>query len=154
MNLTKTINDIEYELKNKNHKLIIIIGDSNSNHLLSEKLQNFKNIDSLNLNFYLSKILHSLSKNERTDPVNIIEDIISEHSSKDVILFCNINILFDTNLKWNPIEIFKKLSRNHFLIVLWDGKLTGNKLQYASSQHLEYCQYQLPDLGEIFIIEQ
>ena len=34
MNLTETIEKIEYELKNKNHELIIITGDSNSNHLL------------------------------------------------------------------------------------------------------------------------
>ena len=152
MSLNETINAIKFEIDRKNHKLIIVVSTKNTHDSLLEKLQTIEKIDCLNLNFHLSKILIQLSKNEFNDPVEIIENLLSENSSKDIILFSNINILFDSTLKWNPMDILKKLSRNHFLIVFWEGNTNENNLQYAVQSHLEFYQYPLQDLNETVIM--
>jgi hypothetical protein len=154
MSVIQTIEKIKFHITQNNHKLIIILGDKNTHNLLLEKLKSLENIDILNLNLLLSKKLITLSKNEYSNPVEILEDLFIENSTKDVILLSYINILFDVNLKWNPLDIFKKLSLNRTVVVLWDGKLNERGLEYASPQHLEYRQYSISDLNEILIIDQ
>ena len=150
-----TMEKIKFHITQNDHKLIIILGDKKTNNNLLEKLKSLENFDILNLNHLLSKILITLSKNEqRSNPIEIIETIFAKNSTKDVILLSYINILFDVNLKWNPLDIFKKLSLNRTVVVLWDGKLNERGLEYASPQHLEYRQYSISDLTEILIMGQ
>ncbi len=151
MSTIQTIEKIKSEITRNDHKLIIITGTKNTHNSLLEKLQAFEKIDCINLNLHLSKIL--ISKNGLNDPNDIIENLLSEISTKDIILFSNINILFDSTLKWNPMNILKNLSCNHMLIVFWDGEINGNNLQYAVQKHSEFRQYPIHDLTEILIIE-
>jgi len=153
MSVIKTIEKIKSEIDHKNHKLIILVDKTNKNDLLIEKIQTLNNVDVLNLNFLLTKILVTISKQQQSNPIEIIEEILSKNCFNDVILFSNINILFDENLKWNPLEILKKLSRKYFIIVLWNGKFNEHGLEYASHPHLEHTQYSIRDLDEILIIE-
>ena len=153
MSLTETVEKIKFHITQNNHKLMIVLGDKNSNNLLLEKLKSLENIDTLNLNLFLSKILITLKKDERNNPDELIESMLFKNSNKDVILLSHINILFDINLKWNPLDIFKKLSRDKIIIVLWDGKFTKRGLEYASHPHLENTHYSIGELGEIFIME-
>lgn len=152
MSLNETIKKIKLEMTTNNPKLIIITVNGNENNSLIKNLQNLGNIDILNLNFLLSQILITLPKNKLSDPVKIIENIITKNSSKNIILFSSINILFDVNLKWNPLQILKKLSRNHFLIVLWNGKYDKVGLDYASYPHQEHVKFSIQNSTEIFII--
>ncbi len=153
MSLNQAIEKIKIEISHNNHQLIIIIVNQTKKNSFIEHLKEFENIDILNLNFLLSQTLVSLPKNKFSDPVQIIENIISKNSSKHIILLSSINILFDKNLKWNPFEILKKLSRNKRIIVLWDGKFTTRGLEYASHPHLENIHYSIAELKEILIME-
>jgi hypothetical protein len=152
LSLNKTIEDIKFHITQNNHKLIIILGDKNTNNLLLEKLKSLENIDILNLNLLLSRILITLKKNEQNNPDELIENTLFKNLTKDVILLSHINILFDINLKWDPLDIFKKLSRNKMIIVLWDGKLTKRGLEYASHPHLENIYYSIDKFEEILIL--
>ena len=152
MSLTETVEKIKFHITQNNHKLMIVLGDKNSNNLLLEKLKSLENIDTLNLNLFLSKILITLKKDERNNPDELIESMLFKNSNKDVILLSHINILFDINLKWNPLDIFKKLSRDKIIIVLWDGKLTKRGLEYASHPHLENIYYSIDKFEEILIL--
>ena len=128
MSVIKTIEKIKFEIDHKNHKLIILVDKTNKNDLLIEKIQTLNNVDVLNLNFLLTKILVTISKQQQSNPIEIIEEILSKNCFNDIILFSNINILFDVNLKWNPLEILKKLSRKYFIIVLWNGKFRTHSI--------------------------
>ena len=148
------IEEIKQELVIKVHSLIIIVGDFKKNTLLKKKLQNLESLTTINLNLHLSEILTSMSGNERTNPVEIIEEILLDVNSNNVIFLGDNNILFDSNLKWNPLEIFKKLSRTYHLLVLWDGTLDGKILKYAHTGHAEFREFQLPDSEAILIMVQ
>lgn len=154
MSLNETIEKIKFEITQNNSKLIIITYNGGKNNSVIKNLQNLGNIDILNLNFLLSQILITLPKNELTDPVKIIENIITKNSSKNIILFSYINILFDVNLKWDVLNILKKLSRNRVLVVLWNGKYDKDVLEYASYSHLEYTKFTIRSSNEILIIPQ
>jgi hypothetical protein len=146
------VEEITKELEKKESCLILVIGKLKSNLSLEEKLNKLKNIHSINLNFYLSKILTSLPENERTNPVEIIEQIILKNSSERIIFLPHNNILFDQNLQWNPLEIYKKLSLRYFLIAFWDGELDG-PLKYSRPGHKEYGEFLLQETDEILIME-
>ena len=149
--MNETIEKIMFEISQKKNKLIIVTGKKNKNDLMEEKLKILKNANIFNLNLSLSKILINCSKNELEDPVEIIEELISQKLSKDVIVFTQINILYDINLKWNVIDILKKISRNQLLIVLWDGDYKNNLLCCAAKGHLEYKEYPINTSEEMFI---
>jgi len=150
--MNETIEKIRFEISQKKHKLIIVVDKKNKNNLIEEKLKTLENITIFNLNLSLSKILIDCSKNELNDPVEIIEKLISQRLSKEVIMFTQINILYDINLKWNVIDILKKISRNQLLIVFWDGYYKNNVLHYSKKEHLEYKEYQIKNSEEILII--
>ena len=152
MSLNETIEKIKFHVTQNDYKLMIICGDKNANNSLLEKLKSFENIDILNLNLILSRILITLKKNELDNPNELIENTLFKNTTKDIILLAHTNILFDVNLKWNPLDIFKKLSRNRTIIVLWDGELTRRGLEYASHPHLENMNYSMDELDQIIII--
>ena len=149
--MNETIEKIMFEISQKKNKLIIVAGKKNKNNLIEEKLKTLKNANIFNLNLSLSKILINCSKNELNDPIKIIEELISQKLSKDVIVFTQINILYDINLKWNVIDILKKISRNQLLIVLWDGDYKNNVLYCAVKGHAEYKEYPINTSEEMFI---
>lgn len=154
MSAIHTLEKIKFHILQNDHKLMIILGDKKTNNYLLEKLKSLESVDILNLNYLLSKTLITLPKNEQSNPVEIIEYMLSENSGNIVILFSHIHILFDVNLEWNPLDILKKLSRKKTIIVLWDGQFNDGGLEYASPPHLEYRQYAISDFSEILIIDQ
>jgi hypothetical protein len=149
--MNETIKKIMFEISQKKNKLIIVTGKKNKNNLIEEKLKTLKNANIFNLNLSLSKILINCSKNELNDPIKIIEELISQKLSKDVIVFTQINILYDINLKWNVIDILKKISRNQLLIVFWDGDYKNNVLYSSAKGHLEYKEYPINTSEAMFI---
>jgi hypothetical protein len=150
--LNEKIENLIFEISQNKYRLIIIVGKKNENSQTVEKLNMLENIKIFDLNSALSKILISYSKKELNEPVEIIQELISQKSSKDVIVFNQINILHDINLKWNVIDIFKKISRNQLLVVFWDGEYKNYILHCATKGHLEYKEYQIKKSEEILII--
>jgi hypothetical protein len=153
MTLFDTVEQIKFHITHESHKLMIVIGKKNDHTLLVEQLQNLESIDIINLNLLLTRTLVSLSTLDQNNPDEIIKNILSEHSSKNVILFSNIHILFDINLQWNPLEILKKLSQKYIIVALWDGQINENGLEYAPRSHLEHTQYPIQSFNEILIME-
>ena len=145
------IEEIRQEIKNNNHSLLIV-GDSKSNLFKGKKLEKLPTLKTINLNYSLSRILTSIPKDERIDPIGIIENILSNIESDAVIFLNNNHVLFDSSLNWNPFEIFKKLSRSYRILALWDGNLEGDIIKYARPGHLEFHEFKSSDSGDLFII--
>ena len=150
--MNEKIENLIFEISQNKYKLIIIVGKKNENSQTVEKLKMLENIKIFDLNSVLSKILINYSKKELNEPVEIIQELISQKSSKDVIVFNQINILHDINLEWNVIDIFKKISRNQLLVVFWDGEYKNCILHCATKGHLEYKEYPIKKSEEILII--
>lgn len=106
-------------------------------------------IPSIWLNREISKLL--IGKSDTTYPKEIIDWISKEIIEIDekVILFTDIEILFEPSLNLNPLTIFKQTSRNTSLLVMWPGEYKDNTLSYASPEHSHYRTWEKPGI-EIF----
>lgn len=144
------INDIKHEIDKRDYKLIILVGSQIENSSLIKKLEKLEWLKTINLNYHLSKLLHDVQKNELSNPIDLIEKLPLE--SKSTIFFNYNNILFDSNLEWDPLQIFKKLSRNYSIVAFWDGYKDNHTLKYAQNGHNEFKVFPLSDLQDVFIL--
>jgi hypothetical protein len=65
--------------------------------------------------------------------------------SNSILVLDNLEILFDKELKQDPLKLLQGISRNHYVVASWNGSVTGRKLTYASSGHPEYRNYEQVD---------
>ena len=72
----------------------------------------------------------------------LISDIVSEFMS-EVILLDNIELLFDTSLKQDPLRLLQGISRNKTMVTVWSGSIEGDCIIYAKPDHPEYSRYPL-----------
>lgn len=145
------VSEIQNELEKRDHSLIILVGNQTEKTALIKKLEQLDSLNTVSLNYHLSKILSDISKNELPDPVELIEKLLLK--SQTTIFFNYNNILFDSSLQWNPLDIFKKLSRDRTIVVFWDGQLGNRSLKYAQTGHKEFSEFQLPESDVILIME-
>lgn len=129
------------------NKLILIVGIANTGKTsFLVELSKSTSFPLLNLNFLLSEKLLSLNVRQRKIQCQgILQDIIDDHSSK-VLIFDNIELLFDTTLSIDPIRALESISRNKCIVVSWPGIVENNKLIYADQNHPEYKSYPVQEL--------
>jgi Cdc6-like AAA superfamily ATPase len=127
------------------YKLVLLVGDSGSGktavlHSIADELD----VPVINVNLELSTKLLDLTAKQRVIRLPKIFDEIAEKSSS-VLVLDNLEILFDKELKQDPMKLLQGMSRNHYVLASWNGKVTGRKLTYASPDHPEYRTYEHVD---------
>lgn len=99
----------------------------------------------ININLELSSRLLEIPERQRALQVlKILTDIINTNK-KDVLIFDNIELLFDISLKQDPLRLLQELSRTTTIIASWNGTIENNHLVYATPDHLEYRRYPIKD---------
>ncbi len=83
----------------------------------------------------------------------IMSDIVNKNTS-EVILIDNIEIVFNPELKRDPLQLFRHISRNKTIIVSWPGRYENQKLSYAEPYHPEYFEEKVTDLTIHSLSEQ
>jgi hypothetical protein len=105
----------------------------------------------INVNLELSRLLLDLTARQRCLQVpTLLDDIVQARPGEGVILD-NIEILFDVQLKQDPLRCLQGLSRNRTLVVAWTGTCAAGNghhpmLTYAEPDHPEYRRYPAADL--------
>ena len=121
------------------YKLIVVVGKSGSGKtaLLRQFSEEFQ-FPLLNLGLELSRRLLSLTiKQRKLMAAEIIEDILEEQG--DLILAIdNTEVIFNPDLKLNPLGLLKNISRNRMLVWTWNGEMDGNHLIYSHVGHPEH----------------
>jgi hypothetical protein len=95
----------------------------------------------LNLNLVLSQ--HLLEHPSKARPLRLrgaLEEILAKEEGQ-VVVFDNIEILFDPGLKQDPLRLLQLASRNRTIVASWNGDATGRGLNYAVAGHPEYRRY-------------
>ena len=143
--IEKILDYLEH-IEDLTYKLIIIAAPSGSGKTaIIQDLSKIKKYPLINVNLQLADRLKELSKTQRSLRVDqILGEILAEHGNTPVLLD-NIEILFEVNLKLNPLSLLQKLSRNRPIIATWNGVVEGNRLGYAQQGHAEYGNYDLDD---------
>lgn len=127
------------------HRLVLLVGESGSGKTSTlNKLSNELGIGVINLNLWLSKQLLEMTPKQRTLQLpRILDQVIRE--AGEIVILDNIEILFDTSLKQDPLKLLQKISRNKTIISSWSGKQDRANLLYAQPGHPEYRIYNISD---------
>jgi hypothetical protein len=129
------------------NRLILLVAPSGKGKTgVLREVESKSNAAYINLNLALSERLLDLTEKQRALQIaKITEDIVAE-SKHEVRLLDNIEILFDPGLKLDPLRLLKNISRNHVLVVAWNGNADDKYLTYADPDHREYRRYPVNDL--------
>jgi ABC-type uncharacterized transport system ATPase component len=128
------------------HRLVLVIAPSGSGKTRAlQEVQSCLGITMVNVNLELSRRMLELTARQRVLQLpRLLQDIVHTNND-DLMLFDNIEIIFDVNLKHDPLGLLKGLSRNKTLVAAWNGNIEGGFLTYASPDHPEYQRYPIQD---------
>ena len=142
-------------------RLILLVGPpgSGKTHILQEISAEFgRNI--LNVNLEISKALLELPIQRRQSRVqqifgDIIRDFLGDEDPQTaIILLDNLEILFDKDLKQDPLILLQGFSRNLIIIASWNGSWVNKRLTFAKSGHPEYRFYDKIDAQIIELMKE
>jgi hypothetical protein len=99
----------------------------------------------VNANLELSKKMLELTRTQRSRQVErLLREVIAAIPG-DVVLFDNLEILFDTALELQPLRLLQVLNRNRTIVASWNGSFQGGTLIYAEPGHPEFMQFKQPE---------
>ena len=127
------------------HRLVLLVGETRSGKtgVLRDVAEEF-GTSVINVNLVLSSKLLELTPKQRSLRLPGILDQIADKAHTPVVLD-NIEILFDKDLKQDPLRLLQGISRNRAVVASWIGKSSGGRLLYAETGHPEYRSYDLVD---------
>lgn len=94
----------------------------------------------ININQALSNELLELTTRQRSLRLpGILHQIVGQSPLPAVL--DNLEILFDRNLKQDPLRLLLGVARNRTVLASWNGTMTDGRLLYAETGHPEYRSY-------------
>jgi hypothetical protein len=99
-----------------------------------------------NISLELSQRLLGLTERQKSLQIFRLLNEIVEENGTQVVFLDNIELLFDTSLKQDPLRLLQGLSRNRTVVASWNGKIEHDHLIYAQPDHPEYRRYPTTDL--------
>lgn len=100
----------------------------------------------LNLNLELSQRLLDIPQRQWSHKVMELIDAVVLSTDLRVTVLHRIEVLFDPQLRLDPLKSLQQIARRHNLLVVWPGTYDGRYLAYAEPWHPEYCRYPAKDL--------
>ena len=142
-------------------RLILLVGPSGcgKTYALQEISAEYKK-KILNVNLEMSKALLELPIQRRQSRVqHVFDDMLrdflgNENPETAIILLDNLEILFDKDLKQDPLLLLQKISRNLTIVASWNGSYANQRLTFAISGHPEYRFYDKIDAQILELVKE
>ena len=146
----KEVNNLEY----RTHRLTLVVGPPQSGKTaFIRKLADTYQAPVLNLNQELVQAL--LDVPVRLRPLKALEftkSLITRVPHRTVFLDPT-EIIFEPDLKLNPLNLLRDCSRNKTLVATWNGQIDDHYLIFSEPNYPDYCRYPLLELKDILIIK-
>jgi hypothetical protein len=127
------------------YRLVLLVGEIGSGKtVILRDMADDLDLSVININLELSSKLLELTARQRSLMLPKILDQIADKAQSPVVLD-NLEILFDKDLKQDPLRLLQGISRNRTVVASWNGTFTGRKLFYAEPGHPEYRSYDSVD---------
>jgi hypothetical protein len=128
------------------HRLMLVVAPAGAGKTTAlQDVQKRVGAPLVNVNLDLSRRMLDLTERQRALQLpRLLREIISD-AAGEVVLFDNIEILFDVYLKQDPLRLLQGLSRNKTVVAAWNGSIDGDHMIYAVPDHPEYRRYMVRD---------
>lgn len=149
--LEQVVNDISV----LNSKLVLVAGPPRSGKtILLRAFSERRRTVPLNIGLSLGSLLVGIPQAERPFSASgILRQLAEEHSTEDILVLDNPELLFDRSLGLDPLALLKQISRSRRVVAAWPGMTHNGRLTYAEIGHPEYQDYGT-DGVTIFPIQQ
>ena len=144
------------------YRLVLLVGESGSgkSQVLRDVAKAFGS-PFINVNLALSSELLELTAKQRPLRLPGILEAIARAEERETgerhhllatnpssiapVVLDNIEILFDKDLKQDPLRLLQGISRNRAVVASWNGIMNSGRLLYAENGHPEYRSYDSVD---------
>ncbi len=128
------------------HRLMLVVAPARAGKTTAlRKVQERVGAPLVNVNLDLSRRMLDLTERQRALQLpRLLREMLND-AAAEVVLFDNIEILFDVALKQDPLRLLQGLSRNKTVVAAWNGSIDGNHMVYAVPDHPEYRRYMVRD---------
>lgn len=99
----------------------------------------------VNVNLEISRRMLELTERQRALRLPRLFREVIGNGKNELILLDNLEVIFDVDLKQDPLRLLQGLSRNKTLVAAWNGTIVENSLIYATPGHPEYRRYPIRD---------
>jgi hypothetical protein len=128
------------------YRLVLLVGPGRSGktsalQAVSQRLS----APLLNVNLLLSEKIISLPHQQRALRVADVLAELLDNTEQPLVVLDNTEVLFDPELRQDPLRLLQSLSRTRTVVAAWAGELTDAHLVYAEPGHPEYRRYSRPD---------
>lgn len=132
------------------YRLVLLVGQSRTGKTgVLREVADELGSEVININLALSTELLELTAKQRVLHLKGILEKIVDMKTQPLVLLDNIEILFDKELKQDPLRLLQGISRNRSVVASWNGAINENKLHYAETGHPEYRNYELADFTAV-----
>ena len=133
------------------HRLLLVVAPSGGGKTVAvQEVAKRINVPLINFNLALSKKMLELTERQRALKLPRLIDEIVKAADNDTVILDNIEILFDANLKQDPLRLLQGISRNRKVVSSWNGIIDHDRLTYAAPGHPEYRKYNIKDVMVAF----
>ena len=128
------------------HRLMLVVAPAGAGKTTAlQDVQERVGAPIVNVNLDLSRQMLDLTERQRALQLpRLLREMLND-AAGEVVLFDNIEILFDVSLKQDPLRLLQGLSRNKTVVAAWNGSIDGNHMVYAVPDHPEYRRYMVRD---------
>lgn len=141
--MVEKLDQLVEDITSLHSKLILLTGPPMSGK--SQCLQKFserRKTPTLNVGAALGRQLLTVPSTRRhLLATELLAELSRNTARNGLLLMDNIELLFDCNLRLNPIDLLKRHAHANRVIAVWPGDLRENRLSYATTVHPEHRDY-------------
>jgi hypothetical protein len=128
------------------HRLVVLVAPSGKGKTAALQEVNRRIAAELvNVNLELARRMLELTERQRALQLpRFLAEIVGA-TACNVVLFDNIEVLFDITLKQDPLRTLQGISRSKAVVAAWSGSVVKEHLIYATPDHPEYRSYPIRD---------